>query len=106
MRDWVLTFRQSAVAAGVDAGRSDAEFLRWFDLAGIQRHLKVLGIFARLWHRDGKAEYLDDLPVTLGYVMQVSARYPALAGLNDFLQRHAISQLAAARTRALTGPRA
>ena len=102
---WVLKYRQDARAAGVDVGRSDAEFLRWFDLAGVQRHLKVLGIFARLWHRDGKPGYLDDLPATLEYVMQVTARYPELAALNDFLARHARLQLAEARARAVAGAR-
>ena len=103
VRDWVLGYRKRALAAGVDVGRSDAEFLRWFDLAGVQRHLKVLGIFARLWHRDGKPAYLDDLPATLEYVMQVTGRYPELAALNDFLVNHARSQLGSARNRALSG---
>ena len=42
---------------------SPAQFLRWFDLIGVQRHIKVLGIFARLWYRDGKPGYLQDLPL-------------------------------------------
>jgi len=105
VRDWVLAYRGKAVAAGVNAGASDAEFLRWFDLAGVQRHLKVLGIFARLWHRDAKAGYLGDLPATLTYVLQASARYPELAALNDFLLREAKPSLAAANARALQAAR-
>ena len=46
------------MAAGGDGGRDAREFLRWFDLIGLQRHIKVLGIFARLWYRDGKRGYL------------------------------------------------
>ena len=54
-----------AAAASAAARR---QFLRWFDLIGVQRHIKVLGIFARLWYRDGKPGYLRDLPLTLDYV--------------------------------------
>jgi N-acetylmuramate 1-kinase len=100
VRDWLLAYRNSAATAGIDTGKSDAEFLRWFDLAGVQRHLKVLGIFARLWHRDGKAVYLDDLPATLAYVLQASRCYPQLAALHDFLYEHATPALAAATARA------
>ena len=53
--------RPRALAAGLRLP-DDAEFVRWFDLMGVQRHLKVLGIFARLNYRDGKAQYLDDMP--------------------------------------------
>jgi hypothetical protein len=101
VRDWVLGYRRAALAAGVDVGRSDAEFLRWFDLAGVQRHLKVLGIFARLWHRDGKPGYLADLPATLTYVLQACGGYPALAPLREYLEQHARGELAAANSRAL-----
>ncbi len=105
VHDWVLRYRKRALAAGVDVGRSELEFLRWFDLAGVQRHLKVLGIFARLWHRDGKPAYLEDLPATLDYVLRVTQRYPELAALHDFLVRHAEAQLIEARERALRGAR-
>jgi len=100
VREWVLAYRRKALAAGVDVGGSDAEFMRWFDFAGVQRHLKVLGIFARLWHRDGKAAYLDDLPATLAYVLDASARYPELAPLHRFLSERAHPHLAAANDRA------
>jgi aminoglycoside/choline kinase family phosphotransferase len=62
-----------------------SEFIRWFDLMGLQRHLKVLGIFCRLNYRDGKAGYMNDLPLTLKYVLQVTARYPELAPLHQYL---------------------
>lgn len=62
-----------------------ARFLRSFELMGLQRHLKVCGIFARLYHRDGKAGYLADLPRVLAYVYDVATRYPECAGLAKLL---------------------
>ena len=60
---------------------------RWFDLIGLQRHIKVLGIFCRLWYRDGKARYLADLPLVWRYSLDVARRYPELAEFSDLLQR-------------------
>lgn len=60
--------------------------LRWFDLMGVQRHLKVLGIFARLNYRDGKAQYLDDLPLTLKYVLDACELYDELAPLKKLFE--------------------
>jgi len=60
-------------------------FQRWFDLMGLQRHLKILGIFCRLFYRDGKSGYLNDLSLTLHYVLTVSARYPELKQLHNYL---------------------
>jgi aminoglycoside/choline kinase family phosphotransferase len=57
------------------------QLLRWFDLMGVQRHLKVLGIFARLNYRDGKSQYLDDLPLTLKYVLDTCMQYSELQPL-------------------------
>jgi N-acetylmuramate 1-kinase len=54
--------------------------VRWFDLMGVQRHLKVLGIFARLWYRDGKPGYLRDLPLVLAYVSDAVARLRRAGG--------------------------
>lgn len=69
-------------------GEVDLEtWLRWFDWMGVQRHLKASGIFARLWHRDGKAGYLPDLPRTLRYILQVTSLYPELEALNELLER-------------------
>lgn len=62
------------------------QFIRWFDLMGVQRHLKVLGIFARLNYRDGKSQYLDDLPLTLKYVVDACNRYDELKPLLDLLE--------------------
>jgi aminoglycoside/choline kinase family phosphotransferase len=87
---WALEFRRLAAAAGVDAGRSDAEFLRWFDLMGIQRHLKASGIFARLWHRDGKPGYLPDVPRTLGYIVGACVRHPEFAALGALVSERVL----------------
>ena len=57
---------------------SAARFARWFDLMGLQRHIKVLGIFCRLWYRDGKRQYLDDLALCWRYTIDVARRYPEL----------------------------
>ena len=61
--------------------------LRWFDLMGVQRHLKVLGIFARLNYRDAKAQYLNDLPLTLKYIEDTCQHYPELQPLLQILQQ-------------------
>lgn len=83
---WAEAFRQRLVAAGrIDA---DADmFRRWFDFTGLQRHLKVLGLFCRLCYRDGKPHYLADLPLVLDYVREVGARYPELSDLDALLAR-------------------
>jgi len=60
--------------------------LRWFDLMGVQRHLKVLGIFSRLNYRDGKAQYLDDLPLTLKYILDACDMYKELKPLKQILE--------------------
>ncbi len=63
-------------------------FTRWFDLMGLQRHLKAIGIFSRLNLRDGKSGYLKDIPRTLNYVMAQTQAYPELDGFHQFLQQH------------------
>lgn len=78
VESWVASYRARIRDSGLVDGVSDAQFLRWFDMAGLQRHLKVLGIFARLWYRDGKSGYLADLPLTLEYVRDTAHRYPEL----------------------------
>jgi aminoglycoside/choline kinase family phosphotransferase len=86
VEDWVKGYHELALQSGIPAGEDDAGFLRWFDLMGVQRHLKASGIFARLNHRDGKPGYLADIPRTLGYVHEVSARYPELQPLQALLR--------------------
>jgi aminoglycoside/choline kinase family phosphotransferase len=85
---WVETHRLRLLDAGLIAPVVSRErFLRWFDLIGLQRHIKVLGIFCRLYYRDGKSGYLDDLPRVYDYVISVAARYPELADFVAFMQR-------------------
>lgn len=79
-----LQYRDRLLAQGTVREYSDEAFLRDFDLMGLQRHLKVLGIFSRLWLRDGKPRYLSDLPVVMAYVRSVSARYPSLRDFHDW----------------------
>ncbi|HIF17716.1 MAG TPA: phosphotransferase [Cycloclasticus sp.] len=68
-----------------------AQFYQWFDWMGVQRHLKVLGIFSRLCLRDGKPGYLNDIPLTLSYVINVCRRYKALEPLAELMERHDIA---------------
>ena len=73
-----------------------AQFRQWFNLTGIQRHLKAVGIFSRLNIRDGKPRYLGDIPRTLGYIEQVSAAEPSMADLAGLLEQLALRQRFAA----------
>ena len=87
---WALNYRLRLIDAGLlatDAGPQ--AFLRSFDLMGLQRHLKVLGIFCRLCYRDGKRGYLADLPRVHAYAVAVARRYPELAALAALLERAA-----------------
>ncbi len=81
MQELALYFRN---AKGLDV--SDEEFLRWFDFMGLQRHIKVLGIFARLYLRDGKNGYLKDLPLTLKYVLESAKKYDETKELYKFFK--------------------
>ncbi len=93
---WALDYRLRLQAAGM-TGLDDAEqFLRWFDLMGAQRHLKAVGIFARLYLRDGKSGYLGDIPRTLNYVLEVTDRYSELVDLRRLLLARGIDQWRAA----------
>ena len=84
VRAWAESYRQRLIDAGALDPRVDAaRWQRWFDLTGLQRHLKVLGIFCRLWYRDGKRGYLADLPRVWDYVRSVASGYPEL---HDFLK--------------------
>ncbi len=65
--------------------------MRWFDLMGVQRHLKVLGIFARLNYRDGKKQYLNDLPLTLKYILDCCELYEELHPLKILLKKTGIA---------------
>ena len=73
--DWAVRYWQSARKAGLPMSVDFAEFYRDFEWMGAQRHIKVLGIFARLYHRDGKDGYLKDMPLVMDYLRRVCDRY-------------------------------
>jgi len=85
--DWCVRYWERARAAGLPVDPDFAEFFRAFEWMGLQRHLKVLGIFARLTHRDGKAQYVADTPRFLRYARAVAERYAPLASLASLLRQ-------------------
>lgn len=93
---WAFGYFRRAVEAGVLRADAEPQFLRWFDLMGVQRHLKAAGIFARLALRDGKPGYLADLPRTLGYVVDAAGRYASLAPLGELIGERVLPRLPAA----------
>ena len=84
---WVRQYYQQAQSTGLLENVSEEQFLSWFDLMGIQRHLKASGIFARLNYRDDKSGYLKDIPRTLGYVTDVGKDYPELGSFIELVER-------------------
>jgi aminoglycoside/choline kinase family phosphotransferase len=98
---WVRQQHAALGAAGFEGLPREREFLRHFDLIGLQRHIKVLGIFARLWYRDGKIGYLGDLPLTLAYARDTAARYGELQPLARWLETRVAPLLAGANAREL-----
>ncbi len=85
--DWAVRHWERARKAGLPVAADFGDFYRDFEWMGLQRHLKVLGIFARLWHRDGKDRYLADMPRVLGYVTRTARRYGAFSGLAALVER-------------------
>ncbi len=79
--DWAIRYWERARRAGLPVNPDIDAFYRDFEFMGLQRHLKVLGIFARLYHRDGKDAYLKDLPLVMHYTRKAAGRYNALAPL-------------------------
>jgi N-acetylmuramate 1-kinase len=101
VRDWVIEYRDSLLERGFKAG-SQQEFLRWFDLIGLQRHIKVLGIFARLYYRDGKSGYLKDLSRVLDYTRAAAAAYPEAAPFAAFIASHIDTRFTEAQQRVMS----
>lgn len=83
---WALAYAGRAAATGVMPAVAPGEFLRWFDLMGLQRHIKVLGIFARLWLRDGKRGYLKDLPLVMRYTLAQAEAHPETRAFADWFR--------------------
>jgi aminoglycoside/choline kinase family phosphotransferase len=78
----VLEFRDK-----IGSKASDEEFVKWFDFMGMQRHIKVLGVFSRLFLRDGKSGYLKDIPLTLKYLFDTSKLYKETQPLTELLKK-------------------
>lgn len=87
--DWVARYWEKAKKRGLPVSHEFGAFYRDFEWMGVQRHLKVLGIFARLHHRDGKSGYLQNLPLVSEYLRKTCARYAALGPLLGLLDQFA-----------------
>ena len=82
---WVMRYHEQARAFGLPVNADASEFRREFDWMGVQRHLKVIGIFSRLNYRDQKSSYLADIPRFINYLEAVLPQYPELSGLHGLL---------------------
>jgi len=92
VREWVHDFyaaSDSSIRDRIDLN----QFMRYFELMGVQRHLKAAGIFARLNHRDGKAAYMGDVPRTLGYIVELAPRYDELGFLVELISERCLPTL-------------
>lgn len=86
VNDWVDYFRESYNRT-TDSDISQAQLLRWFDLMGVQRQLKAIGIFCRLNYRDGKKKFLYDIPRTMQYLTKTCCQYPELEAFGELLAK-------------------
>jgi aminoglycoside/choline kinase family phosphotransferase len=84
--DWLIRYWEKARQAGLPVCADFGEFYRDYEWMGVQRHIKVLGIFARLYHRDGKDGYLKDMPLVFEYLYKACARYVELKPLRVLLE--------------------
>jgi aminoglycoside/choline kinase family phosphotransferase len=83
--DWLIRYWEKARKAGLPVREDFGEFYRDYEMMGVQRHIKVLGIFARLYHRDGKEAYLKDMPLVMDYLRRACERYIDLKPLLNLL---------------------
>jgi len=83
MLELVLEFKQLKGLKDI----SDEQIIRWFDFTGLQRHIKILGIFARLKLRDNKPAYINDIPMTLEYIREMLDLYPEVAPLKKIFDK-------------------
>ncbi len=98
---WALRYREQLLAKGFPLDGTETEFIHGFDLVGLQRHIKVLGIFARLHYRDGKPQYLRDLPRVLRYIQDAAANYAQTAEFAEFIAERVEPEFPHAQARAL-----
>ncbi len=85
--DWAIRYWERAKRAGLPVAPDIDSFYRDFEFMGLQRHLKILGIFARLYHRDGKDAYLKDMPLVMEYTLKTARRYSGLIPLVRLLEK-------------------
>ncbi len=83
--DWMIRYWERARKAGLPVSTDFAEFYRDFEWMGVQRHIKILGVFARLYYRDGKENYLNDMPLVMEYLRKTCKRYRELHLLLNLL---------------------
>lgn len=95
VKGWLTDYWQRAKSANLPVPASFEEFWKEAEWMGLQRHLKVLGIFARLTHRDGKPHYVADTPRFVRYVMDVAPKYPELAPLTAIFEKHVLPRISA-----------
>lgn len=89
VREQALHFRDMLIQSSLLAENvSQEQFMQWFDLMGVQRHLKAIGIFARLLYRDSKDNYLQYIPRTWNYIARLTPKYPRLQPLVNLVERH------------------
>ncbi len=84
--DWLVRYWEKARKAGLPVHNDFSEFYRDYEWMAVQRHLKVLGIFVRLYHRDGKSSYLKDMPLVFEYLYKACARYVDLKPMQVLLE--------------------
>ncbi len=87
VKQWIEHFQKQSIAIGIHNNADNGQWQQWFDWMGVQRHLKVLGIFSRLYFRDNKDQYLNDIPLTYEYLLNTCEQYDELQGLADILKR-------------------
>jgi len=92
-QQWLDYYCDGAEECGLLSSDERHQFKRWFDLIGVQRHLKAAGIFARLYHRDAKDGYLADIPRTLAYICRLADSYSELRGLIGLIEQRVLSSL-------------
>ena len=85
--NWMRVFYQAWMNETGNIEISARQTETWFDLTALQRHLKIAGIFARLAYRDGKTQFLDDIPATMRYIMENVRRYPEFEAMHRLLRR-------------------
>ena len=89
---WLNDYFEAAVEASLLSGVDQNTFRNWFNLMGVQRHLKAAGIFARLYHRDGKSGYLADIPRTLSYIVDVGTVHKGVADLARVIETRVLPE--------------